>query len=111
MVLHAIHGCDKKKARSTADAVSTYGLDIIPRGELTHELRVGLILNQSRTDKRRSASIVEAIGTAIGGSIDKSFFEATSNTQEEADAAYEYFTAKKKQADGMSQVGKGGGDF
>lgn len=89
-----LHECPKKKARPLADAVGTFGIEIL--GRIDYATRVGLILNQSRVEKRRAFTFIEALGSALSGNIDKSFFEAMAHTPEQADASYQVFEARRQ---------------
>jgi hypothetical protein len=85
----------KKKARPLADAAGTFGLDILDPGVLDYATRVGIILNQPRIEKRRTAVVLEAINTALTGGVSKEILDAMSATEEEAEALWNRYKAKR----------------
>lgn len=96
MAVLYVHGQVKKKARNIACDVGTYGIGIIPPGELDHALRVGLILNTERVEKRRIIIVLEAIRAALSPALDKSLFEAQASSPEQAEAEYNLAVARQQ---------------
>lgn len=101
MGLHQVHERLKKKAQYDADDVSAYGIGIVQQ-RLDYALYVGLVLNQERVQKRRAIVIIEAIGAALSPTLDKAFFDASSDSAEKSNVEYERYKARQQVEQALS---------
>jgi hypothetical protein len=74
--------------RAIADAVAEIGTHAAI-GDLTHELRCGLVFQSARIAKRRAIYNLHAFSSALNGTIDKGWFEASARSDEEAELQYQ----------------------
>jgi len=103
LAVHELHEHAKKKARSLADAIGTFGVGILEPGQLDYGSRVGIILNQQRIEKRRVVTILEALSSSLSPVLDKSLFEAVAETPEQAQAMYQAYEARMKVEESLAQ--------
>ena len=90
----------KKKARAVANALADVGTIATPE-PIGHDLRCGLIFQSVRIAKRRALYSLHAFSSALNNSIDKSWFEATAKSDEEAEVQFQMEEFKREAAQPM----------
>ena len=97
----ALHRSIKKKHQSAADVVVAYGIEAL--GDIDYECRVGIALLVDRAELRHAWRILTGIGAAFAECMPLAWFEAITDSTEEAETMRAIFETARRDRESECQ--------